>query len=144
MVSAATGFHGNPGGGKLREEGNELRAAEIDPQHWSVLLIDATESEDRFGHVDGMRLYWVTDGSGFGCLTAQFWHAMPWGRPPQHLQTEGEMAPTPTCYAVTGSQRTESGRPAINIRFSTATPMAASVCWAAKPRACSRGPISVL
>jgi hypothetical protein len=61
-----------------------------------------------------------------------------------HFQTEGEMAPTPSCYAVTGWRRTESGRPATNIRFSTATPMAASVCWAAKPRARSRGPISVL
>jgi hypothetical protein len=61
-----------------------------------------------------------------------------------HFQTEGEMAPTPSCYAVTGWRRTESGRPATNIRFSTAAPMAASVCWAAKPRARSRGPISVL
>jgi hypothetical protein len=61
-----------------------------------------------------------------------------------HFQTEGEMAPPPSCYAVTGWRRTESGRPATNIRFSTATPMAASVCWAAKPRARSRGPISVL
>jgi hypothetical protein len=45
-----------------------------------------------------------------------------------HFQTEGEMAPTPSCYAVTGWRRTESGRPAASIRFSTATPMAASVC----------------
>src|SRR5271166_4373298 len=30
------------------------------------------------------RLYWVTDGSGLGCSQLQFWHAMPWGRPPQH------------------------------------------------------------
>jgi MFS transporter, MHS family, proline/betaine transporter len=61
-----------------------------------------------------------------------------------HFQTEGAMAPTPSCYAVTGWRRTESGRPATNIRFSTATAMAASVCWAAKPRARGRGPISVL
>ena len=32
-------------------------------------------------------------------------------------------------------------RPAANIRFSAATPMAASVCWPAKPRARRRGPI---
>src|SRR3954454_11640984 len=51
---------------------------------------------------------------------------------------------TPLCYPMTGWRRTESGRPAANIRFSTATPMAASVCWAAKPRARSRGPISAL
>ncbi len=49
---------------------------------------------------------------------------------------------TPSCYAITGERRTESGRPAASIRFSTATPMPASVCWAAKPRARSRGPIS--
>jgi hypothetical protein len=61
-----------------------------------------------------------------------------------HFQTEGEIAPTSSCYAVTGWRRTESGRPATNIQFSTATPMAASVCWAAKSRARSRGPISVL
>src|SRR3954463_15594368 len=61
-----------------------------------------------------------------------------------HFRTKGEMAPTPSCYAMTGWRRTESGRPAISIRFSTATPMAASVCWAAKPRARRRGPISVL
>ncbi len=50
----------------------------------------------------------------------------------------------PSCYAMTGWRRTESGRPVASIRFSTATPMAASVCWAAKPRARSRGPISNL
>jgi hypothetical protein len=43
-----------------------------------------------------------------------------------HFQMEGEMAPTPSCYAVTGWRRTEAGRPATNIRFSTAAPMAAS------------------
>jgi transposase-like protein len=61
-----------------------------------------------------------------------------------HFQTEGEIAPTPSCYASTGWRRTESGRPAANIRFSTATPMVPSVCWAAKPRTRSRGPISIL
>jgi hypothetical protein len=61
-----------------------------------------------------------------------------------HFQTASEIAPTPSCYAVIGWRRTESGRPTTNIRFSTATPMAASVCWAAKPRARSRGPIGVL
>jgi len=57
---------------------------------------------------------------------------------------EVEMAPALNCYAMTGWRRTESGRPAANIRFSTATPTAASVCWAAKPRARRRGPISAL
>jgi hypothetical protein len=37
------------------------------------------------------------------------------------------MALTPSCYAVTGWRRTDSGRPATNIRLSTAMPMAASV-----------------
>jgi len=50
----------------------------------------------------------------------------------------------PSCYAMTGWRRTESGRPVANIRFSTATPTAASVRWAAKPRARRRGPISAL
>jgi hypothetical protein len=31
-----------------------------------------------------MRLYWVMDGSRIGDQQLEFWHAMPWGRPPQH------------------------------------------------------------
>src|ERR1700681_910885 len=31
------------------------------------------------------RLYWVMDGSGLGCSQPQFWHSMPWGRPPQQF-----------------------------------------------------------
>src|SRR6185312_8452041 len=38
------------------------------------------------------RLYWVTDGSGLGCSQLQFWHAMPWGRPPQHGSPGGSLA----------------------------------------------------
>jgi hypothetical protein len=57
---------------------------------------------------------------------------------------QGEMTPNPSCYEMTGWRRMESGRPASSIRFSTATPMAASVCWPAKPRARSRGPINAL
>ena len=45
-----------------------------------------------------------------------------------HSQTEGEITRTPSCYARAGRRRTESGRPVANIRFSTATAMAASVC----------------
>ena len=41
MMSATTGFYGYLGGWELREEGDHLRAAEIDPQHRTVLLIDA-------------------------------------------------------------------------------------------------------
>ena len=58
--------------------------------------------------------------------------------------TELAMTPTPICYAMTRVRRTESGRPAASIWFRTATPMAASVCCAAKPRARNRGPISAL
>src|SRR5271165_6861093 len=41
IMSAATGFQGDLGAGKLRKEGDQLRAAEIDPQHRPILLIDA-------------------------------------------------------------------------------------------------------
>jgi hypothetical protein len=42
-------------------------------------------------------------------------------------RAESEMTPAPCRYAITRIRRTESGRPAASIRFSTATPMAASV-----------------
>ncbi len=57
---------------------------------------------------------------------------------------EVEIAPAPVRYATTRWQRTDFGRPVSSIRFRTVTPMAASACWAAKPRARSRGPISAL
>ena len=57
---------------------------------------------------------------------------------------EGEMTPAPVRYATTRWQRTDFGRPVSSIQFRTVTPMAASACWAAKPRARSRGPISAL
>ena len=59
-------------------------------------------------------------------------------------KTEHAMTPTPICYAIARVRRTESGRPAASIWFNATTPMAASVCWAAKPRARNRGPISAL
>lgn len=58
--------------------------------------------------------------------------------------TEHVVTPAPSRYVATRIRRTESGRPAASIWFRTATPMAASVCWAAKPRARKRGPISAL
>jgi hypothetical protein len=61
-----------------------------------------------------------------------------------HTRMEGEVTPGPIRYAITRRQRTEFGRPAASIRFRTATPMAASACWAGRPRARSRGPISAL
>ncbi len=57
---------------------------------------------------------------------------------------EGEITPALVRYATTRWQRTDFGRPVRSIRFRTATLMAASACWAAKPRARSRGPISAL
>src|SRR4051812_25112016 len=102
----------------------------------------------RWGHASDLPRYRCRDcGRTFNGLTStplahlrkkDRWEAL------VHFRTKGEMAPTPSCYAMTGWRRTESGRPAISIRFSTATPMAASVCWAAKPRARSRGPINAL
>ena len=56
----------------------------------------------------------------------------------------GDLAPVLSRYAMTRRRRTDFGRPAASIRLRTATPMAASVCCAAKPRARSRGPISAL
>ena len=53
---------------------------------------------------------------------------------------ESEMTPAPVRYATTRWQRTDFGRPVSSIRFRTVTPMAASACWTAKPRARSRGP----
>jgi hypothetical protein len=77
-----------------------------------------------------------TEGAVVGVTADRRWCTWP---------VQGEITPNATsCYAMTGWRRTESGRPAANIRFSTATPMAASVCWPAKPRARSRGPISNL
>jgi TolA-binding protein len=59
-------------------------------------------------------------------------------------RVEGDLTLTRGVYAATRLRRTDFGRPAASIRFSTATPMAASVCWPAKLRARSRGPISAL
>jgi isopenicillin N synthase-like dioxygenase len=61
-----------------------------------------------------------------------------------HTGMVGEVTPGPIRYAISCRQRTEFGRPAASIRFRTVTPMAASVCWAGRPRARSRGPISAL
>ena len=58
--------------------------------------------------------------------------------------TKRKMTPAANRYAITCRQRTECGRPAASIRFRTATPMAASICWTAKPRARSRGPSSLV
>ena len=60
------------------------------------------------------------------------------------LRMEAEMIPASNCYAMARRKRTDFGRPAVSIRLRTAVPMAASVCWAAKPRARSRDPISAL
>src|SRR4051812_29956304 len=51
-----------------------------------------------------------------------------------HWPHGGRDPPPPSCYAVPGGRRMESGRPPPSIRFSPATPMEASVCCAAKPR----------
>jgi hypothetical protein len=43
-----------------------------------------------------------------------------------HFRSRGRDGPPPSCYAVTGWRWTRFGRPATNVRFSAATPMAAS------------------
>jgi len=40
MVSAAAGFHGNLGWRKLLEERGHLRAAQVETQHWPVVLVE--------------------------------------------------------------------------------------------------------
>src|SRR6516225_1593624 len=49
------------------------------------------------------RLYWVMDGSGPGCSQPQFWHAMPWGRPPQHFLHVGDENRSKRCVPRTPS-----------------------------------------
>src|SRR5664279_420539 len=50
-----------------------------------------------------MRLYWVMDGSGLGCSQPQFWHSMPWGRPPQQFYVGGPSGPYRPSEAVDAS-----------------------------------------
>jgi hypothetical protein len=57
---------------------------------------------------------------------------------------EGEMPPAPARHVIARGRRSDLGRPAASIRFRTAAPIAPSFCWAAKPRARNRGPISAL
>jgi hypothetical protein len=47
-------------------------------------------------------------------------------------------------YAMARWRWTDIERPVAGIRFRTATPMAASACWATKPRARIRGPMRAL
>ena len=52
------------------------------------------------------------------------------------------MTPVPSHYVPTRIRRTESGHVAASLWLRTPTPMATSVCWAAKPRARKRGQAS--
>ena len=56
MMPPATGFHGDLGGRQLGEVADHLRAAEIDPQHRPVRLVDAMQREHGFGRVDANAL----------------------------------------------------------------------------------------
>src|ERR1700727_2362247 len=85
IVRAATGFQGNNGGWKLLEERHHLRATKVDAQERSFLLINACKVNTALDVSMPIRLYWVMDGSGFGYSQSQFWHSMPWGRPPQQF-----------------------------------------------------------
>src|SRR3954469_7345124 len=83
MVRTAACFHDDFSGGKLFEEGHHLRTTEIGLQYSSASIVDAVKGEDGLGRVDanagkvghGRLRSWF--------LTTQFWHPMPWGRPPQ-------------------------------------------------------------
>ena len=84
VMAAAAGLHGDLGAGKLREEGDHLAAVEINAKDRPLGLVDAMQGEHGFGRVDGNAFIlghgrlrsWMVDNT-------QFWHAMPWGRPPQ-------------------------------------------------------------
>src|SRR3954471_20266983 len=83
VVRATTSFHGDLGSGALLEEGQHLCTTQIDAQHRPIRLIDGVQREHRLGRVNanalnlghGRLLSWL--------MTAQVWHPMPWGRPPQ-------------------------------------------------------------
>src|ERR1700722_11388601 len=85
IVRAATGFQGNNGGWKLLEERRHLRATKVDAHERAFLLINACKVNTALDVSMPIRLYWVMDGSGFGYSQSQFWHSMPWGRPPQQF-----------------------------------------------------------
>jgi len=79
-ASAATSVRGYS-----RKKRNHPCAARIDPRHRMASLVHAVQGEDGLGRVDAdadnlthgrLRSWWVT---------TQIWRAMPWGRPPQHL-----------------------------------------------------------
>ena len=67
-----------------RAENEIICAAKVGAQNGPFVLVDAVQREHRLGRVDSYAL--VGHGrlrSWF--LTAQFWHSMPWGRPPQQF-----------------------------------------------------------
>src|SRR5829696_10471051 len=83
VVRAATGFHGDLGAGALLEEGQHLGTAQIDAQRRPICLVDRVQREHRLGRVDADALNlghgWLLSWS----VTAQVWHSMPRGHPPQ-------------------------------------------------------------
>ena len=68
---------------QLAEKRHHLRAPKIDAQDWPILMVDAMQREHGFGRVDAYALILGHGRLRFWLLTAQFWHLMPWGRPPQ-------------------------------------------------------------
>src|SRR5215213_2117908 len=84
VMRAATGFQGDLGAGTLLEEGKHLSAAKIDAQHRTIRLINGVQREHRLGRVDANALNLGHGRLLSWSMTAQVWHPMPWGRPPQH------------------------------------------------------------
>src|SRR4051812_39426258 len=84
MMGTTAGFHGHLNRRELFEEADHLRTAKIDPQRRLVSLVVPCSVKTAFD-VSIPSLYCVTGGSS-GCLQLQFWHSMPWGRPPQQAQ----------------------------------------------------------
>jgi len=85
MVRAAARFHGNHGRRVPFEERHQLRAAEIDPQLGLTCLVYTVQGEYGLGRVEANATKLGHGRLRFWLLTTQFWHTMPWGRPPQHL-----------------------------------------------------------
>ena len=84
-MRTAARLQSNLGGGTLAEEGDHLGTTEIDPQHRLAGLVDGVQGENGFGRIDANALNLGHGRLRSWLLTTQYWHWMPWGRPPQHL-----------------------------------------------------------
>jgi hypothetical protein len=65
------------------------------PTHRLAGLVDGVQGENGFGRIDAYALNLGHGRLRSWLLTTQFWHAMPWGRPPQHSTDQGQDGPEP-------------------------------------------------